>query len=516
MMTSNLPLTTEPINLVRGRWVFTGDDVLTDGGVAVQGERILAVESWRTVSDRYPGANVIGSPQHAILPGLINAHHHSNGVPNSLLGVEDDFLELWLYAKNGRRSQDPTMATLLSAADLLKSGITTVVDVSSIGESAEASRVDLQKQLSAYEQAGLRVALAPGARYDSFLVHGAGQDDAFLASLPAELRQQVQTLTPAKQGLAPADYLEIVSDAVRQYQSHPCIDVWFGPPGPQWVGDDLLLKIAEAAERLDTGVQTHALESLPEKLIGPRFCGKSVIAHLRDLGVLSPRFSLAHGVWASEQDIEILAETGASISHNPSSNLRLRAGVAPLTQMLAGGVTMGLGMDSTTLNDDEDMFAEMRLAARLQRSPHLQDAAPSYREIFRMATAGGAKLLRKEDSLGKLAPGYQADMVLVNCDRITWPYVAPEADPLSVMMMRARSTDVDTVLVNGRIVLEHGEPTGFDWRSLGEKAATELEAAPNRAVYRDLAQALRPHLAKWYTDWETPALKPFATFNSRG
>ena len=514
-MTSNLPLTTEPITVVRGRWVFTGDEVLTDGGVAIQGGKILAVESWQTVSDRYPGAKVLGSSQQAILPGLINAHHHSNGVPNSLLGIEDDFLELWLYAKNGRRSQDPTIATLLSAALLLKSGITTVVDVSNVGESADASRADLQKQLSAYEQAGLRVALAPGARFDSFLVHGTGQDDAFLASLPADLRQQVQSLTPPKQGLTPTDYLEIISDAVKQYQSHPHIDVWFGPPGPQWVGDELMLKIVETAERLDTGVQTHALESLPEKMSGPRFHGKSVIAHLYNLGVLSPRFSMAHGVWASEQDIQILAETGASISHNPSSNLRLRAGVAPLTQLLAGGVTMGLGMDSTTLNDDEDMFAEMRLAARLQRSPHLQDAAPSYQEIFRMATAGGAKLLRREDSLGKLAPGYQADMVLVNCDRITWPYLAPEADPLSVLMMRARSSDVETVLVNGRTVLEHGEPTGFDLRLLGEKAAAQLEAAPDRAVYRDLAQALRPHIANWYTDWETPELKPFVAFNSR-
>lgn len=110
-------------------------------------------------------------------------------------------------------------------------------------------------------------------------------------------------------------------------------------------------------------------------------------------------------MWVTEQDIEILAETGASISHNPSSNLRLRSGIAPLNQLLAGGVTMGLGMDGTTLNDDEDMFTEMRLAARLQRSPQIGQPAPSFKEIFQMATAGGAKLLRKEESLGKLAPG---------------------------------------------------------------------------------------------------------------
>ncbi|MEO1404255.1 MAG: amidohydrolase family protein [Cyanobacteria bacterium J06635_1] len=512
----NIPDSTAALTqLVRGRWVFTGDEVLTDGAVAIQGESILAVGAWETLRSQYPDATVLGSDQYAVLPGLINAHHHSNGVPNSLLGVEDDFLELWLFANSALRSQDPTFKTLLSAAALLKSGVTTVLDVASIGGSAAASQANLQHRLNAYEQAGIRVALAPGASYDSFLVHGTGQDDAFLASLPEALRQQVQTLVPPEQGLSAEDYLEVMSDAVLRYQSHPHIDVWFGPPGPQWVGDELLLKIVETADRLNTGVQTHALESFYEKLIGPRFYDKSVIAHLHNLGVLSPRFSIAHGVWVTEPDIEILAETGASISHNPSSNLRLRAGIGPLNQLLAAGVTVGLGMDGTTLNDDEDMFTEMRLAARLHRTPQIESPAPTFEEIFQMATAGGAKLLGQAHSLGKLTPGYRADVVLVKQDRITWPWVAPEVKPLSVMMMRARATDVDTVLVNGQIVLKAGQPTGFDLPALGKEVAAQLEAAPNRTAYRALAKAVRPYLAYWYANWEVPELTPFAAFNSR-
>ncbi|MGB7086654.1 MAG: amidohydrolase family protein [Phormidesmis sp.] len=503
----------DSVQLVRGRWVFTGKGVLADGAIALQGDTIIEVGAWQRLRDHYPDAPVSGSPEHAVLPGFVNAHHHSNGVANSLLGIKDDFLELWLYSRGAARSQDTTLSTLLSAALLLKSGVTSVVDVSSLGGSADASQVALQNQLNAYEQAGIRVALAPGAKYDSFLVHGEGQDAAFLASLPVSLQKQIQALTPPQQGLAAEDYLEIISEAAERYQKHPHIDVWFGPPGPQWVGDALLLKIVDAAERLDTGVQTHVMESLPEKLMGPRFYGQSVIAHLRSLGVLSPRFSMAHGVWVSEKDIEILAETGAAISHNPSSNLRLRAGIAPLTQLLAGGVTMGLGMDGTTLNDDEDMFTEMRLAARLQRSPQMESPAPTLAEIFRLATTGGAKLLRKEHSIGKLAVGYKADVVLVKCDRMTWPYLAPEADPLRVVMMRACSADVDTVLVNGRVVLEDGEPTGFDVRSLGEKIAMQLAAAPDRAAHRSLAKAVRPYLANWYANWQVPELKPFAAFN---
>lgn len=503
-----------PIQIVRGRWVFTSDQVITNGAVAVQGDTILAIDHWETIREQYPNSDVLGSQQYAILPGLINAHHHSNGVPNSLLGVEDDFLELWLYANIGLRSQNSAFKILLSGAALLKTGVTSVLDVTSIGGSLAASQVELQSRLQAYEQVGIRVAMAPGARHESILVHGAGQDDLFLASLPTDLQQQVQTLTPPTQGLSPDAYLDLMGDVVKQYHNHPHIKIWLGPPGPQWVGDDLLLKIVDLATTLDTGIQTHALESLYEKLLGPRFYGKSVIAHLHDLGVLSPRFSLAHGVWVTEQDIEILADTGASISHNPSSNLRLRAGVAPLNQLLAAGVTMGLGMDGTTLNDDDDMFSEMRLAARLHRTPQIQGPAPTFSDIFQMATEGGAKLLQQEQSIGKLAPGYRADMVMVNCDRITWPWIAPEANPLSVMMMRAKAADVDTVLVNGKVVLKAGEPTGFNLQEIGQEIAAQLELATDRAAYRTLAKSLRPYLADWYHQWNLAELNPYNAFNS--
>lgn len=505
--------------LLRGRWVFTGSDTIESGAIAVAGDTIAAIGSWQELRDRYPQAAVLGSERHGVLPGLINAHHHSNGVPNSLLGVDDDFLELWLYSRGAARSQDPQLRTLLSAALLLKTGVTTVVDLTTLGGSVEASEQGLRQQLKAYERSGMRVALAPGARFDSFLVHG--EDAAFLASLPNELRQQVETLTPPTPPLTPEAYLEIVSEAVTRYQAHPVVSVWFGPPGPQWVGDALLVKIVEAAERLDTGVQTHVMESLPEKLMGPRFYGKSVIAHLRDLGVLSPRFSMAHGVWLGEADMALLAETGAAISHNPSSNLRLRAGIAPLTALLAQGVTVGLGMDSTTLNDSEDMFAEMRLAARLQRSPQLDDQAPGLAEVFAVATQGGAKLLRQPHVLGRLAPGYRADVVLVNCDRITWPYLAPEADPLSVLLMRASAGDVDTVLVNGEVVLASGFPTGFDLAEVGAAAAEQLAAQGDRGAYRALAKALRPYLLRWYQGWfegsgnRPVPLNPYIAYNAR-
>ena len=506
---------TGAVRVLRGRWVFAEDDVLTDGAVVVRGDTIVEVGGWDDVQGRYPTAPVLGSPHHAVLPGFVNAHHHSNGVPNSLLGIEDDLLELWLYSRNAKRDQTSKLRTLLSAGYLLKTGVTSVLDVASIGGSVEDSEREMDACLSAYEEAGIRVAFAPGAKYDSFLVHGKGQDEAFLETLPADLQQQVRKHTPLQQGLSSDDYLAVMTAAVKQYQAHPAIDVWFGPPGPQWVGDELLLKIVERANALETGVQTHVLESFYEKEMGPRFYGKSVIAHLHELGVLNPRFSMALGVWVSEADIELLAQTGASISHNPSSNLRLRAGIAPLTALMKGGVTMGLGMDGTTINDDEDMFAEMRQAARLQRSPQVSDEVPTLGDIFRVATVGGAKLLGKENSIGRLAAGYKADVVLVDCECMNWPWVAPEADPMSVVMMRARASYVDTVLVNGKVVLEGGQPTGFDFVEVGRALAEELQSQTDNGAYREMAGRVRSHMAEWYASWPVPDVVPFLGFNSR-
>ena len=505
----------DSVQLVRGRWVFAESGVLMEGAVVVAGDTIVEVGDWAAVRDRYPNAPIVGSPRHAVLPGLINAHHHSNGVPNSLLGIEDDLLELWLFSRNAKRSQSSKLRTLLSSAYLLRTGITSVVDVASVGGSVEESQREMAACLEAYEQAGIRVAFAPGARYDSFLVHGEGQDQAFLETLPADLQQQIKEQVSLEQGLSPDEYLTVMTDAVKQYQPHPTIDVWFGPPGPQWVGDELLLKIVERASELETGVQTHALESFYEKEMGPRFYGKSVIAHLYDLGVLNPYFSMAHGVWVSTSDIELLKETGASISHNPSSNLRLRAGIAPLAALLKAGVTMGLGMDGTTINDDEDMFTEMRLATRLQRSPQVSDAVPTWQEIFQVATTGGAKLLGKEHEIGRLAPGYKADIVLVDCECMTWPWVAPEVDPMQMVMMRTRSSDVDTVLVNGKVVLEGGQPTGFDLSAVGKALAEELQAQEDNQTYREMAKRVRSHMAEWYARWPVPEVTPFLSFNAR-
>jgi len=505
--------------LLRGRWIVTGgtdaDAVLADSAVAVVEGRIAEVGAWSDLRRRHSGASVIGSGDFAILPGLINAHHHSNGVTYLQQGIEDRLLEPWLLTLSAMRSGDAYLDTLLSASRLLRSGVTSVVDVYSGHGSAKAYADGVGLALKAYDEAGIRVAFAPGVATGGFLVAGDGQDEKFLASLPPEARRHALAHLPAADELDEDDYFAVVDQIWQAHRNHPRIDIWFAPPGPQWVSDGCLQRIAEAATRYDTGIQTHVSESVYEKLHGPLFYGRTALEHLRDLGVLGPRFSIAHGVWLGEREIAIMAETGAAVSHNPGSNLRLRAGIAPLNAFLATGVTTALGMDGTTLNDDEDYFTEMRLALRLARTPRLDGPAPRPRDILAMATAGGAKLMRKETVLGRIAPGYAADLVLVKLDRVTWPWVAPEADPRDLVLMRASAGDVDTVLVGGEVVLRQGVPTRFDVVAAGRALAEKLAREAYPAEIARGVGLLLPHLEAFYKGWAMPDLDPYTRYNSR-
>ena len=505
--------------IIRGRWVVTGgggdDEAIDNGAVLIEGDTIREVGAWAALRGAHPGAAVLGSPDVAVMPGLINAHHHSNGITWAQHGVTDLLLESWLLSLSGARPVDIRLNTLVSAASLLASGVTSVVDVLSSRGSAGDYGDRIERALAAHGEAGMRVALAPGIATRSHIISGAGEDEAFLARLPAAARADAEARLPGADAMDEDDYFGIMDELGRTYADHPRIELWYGPPGPQWVSDEFLQRIVEAAAGHGVGVQTHVAESFYEKLHGPRAYGKPTVLHLRDLGVLGPRFSIAHGVWLSEAEIEAMAETGAAISHNPSSNLRLRAGVAPLNAMLDAGMTVALGMDGTTINDDEDMFAEMRLALRLARTPRLGTPAPTPTRLLEMATAGGARLLGKEGRLGRLAPGFAADLVLVDLSRVTWPWVAPEADPRELLVMRARAGDVDTVIIDGDVVYRDGRPTRFDLEAGGREVAAALDAAPFPAEAMARAERLRPHVEDTYLNWKVPAPAPYTAYNSR-
>jgi cytosine/adenosine deaminase-related metal-dependent hydrolase len=418
------------------------------------------------------------------------------------------------------RPTDAYLDALLTSARLLRSGVTGVVEMHRCQGSAEAAAERVRRALKGFDDAGIRVAFAPGVADQNTLVSaaGRGEERAFLDGLPPTAREAAEAMLPGPDAMRPDEYFGLMDALWREYGEHPRIDVWYGPPGPNWVSDGFLVRIAERMAGHDprtTGIQTHVAESLYEKLYGPRAYGESVVAHLKDLGVLGPRFSLAHAVWMSEAEIAILAETGTAVSHNPSSNLKLRAGVLPARSLVEAGATVALGLDGHALDDDDDIFREMRLAWSLQRDPRIGAPTLSPRQVFELATLGGAMLLGKDGVLGRLAPGYQADLVLVDLARLTWPWVAPESDPRDLLVLRAQARDVRTVLIDGEVVLRDGLPTRFDLEAAGQEFAERMAAAPFPAEAAARIGLVKPHLEAFYRGWDVPALEPYVRQNSR-
>jgi cytosine/adenosine deaminase-related metal-dependent hydrolase len=505
--------------IVRGRWVIPGaaasDKIVGDGAVVVEGDRVVETGDRATLAAKYPDADVVGSDDVAVMPGLVNAHHHSWAATSIQHARPDRQLEPWILSGKRNRKSDDYLDTLLAAARQMAGGVTSVVDAYFGGGTADEYSAAVGKGIRAYEEAGMRVAFSTGVDTQSFIVWGKGEDQRFIDSLPSELRAGAAEFLPRPGDITGDEYLAIIEDYKRRYESHPRIDVWFGPGGPHWMPDDLLAKVAERAAAIDTRIQTHCVETIYEKMHGFRFYGKPTMLHLRDLGFLSPRLSVAHGIWMTEEEIEAVAAARVSVSHNPSSNLRLRAGIAPVLRFREAGINVGIGMDGFAINDDEDMFSELRLAWRLNGTPPLDGPGLTPTDALAMATTGGAALMGKDKVLGRLAPGYLADLILVDLKRITTPWVAPEADLRDLIVYRARLGDVRTVMVGGEVVFRDGKPTRFDVDAVVAEVSALLSSQPFRAERSELVMKLLPILHAWYRGWEPPEADPYYRYNSR-
>lgn len=506
----------QPDHIIQARWIIRNSEVqvLHDHGLAVTGGLISEISDLKTLKIKYPLANVVGGNRFAMLPGFVNAHHHSFGVGSILRGVPDQVLEPWIVEMSGASSLPKGLAAKLAAAALLRSGVTTTVDmcggVGTIDEFADG----ISDTAQGYRESGIKTILAPGMRAQNLLSQADGEDAHFLASLPSELQMMANAMV-SRERPAVRDYIACVCEFVSHFNDQKMTEVWFGPPGPQWCGMDAFAEISEAAEAQDTYIQTHVLESFSEKLESSCSLSKSRIQALADEGLLSPRLSLAHMVWASENDIETAADFGVSISHNPSSNLRLRAGIAPLREFLDAGLTVGLGLDGTSLSDDDDMFVEMRLATALHNARVDTKTNLSHADAFGLATKGGARMIGKRGQVGELAVGASADLVLVDLERLEWPWVDPGVDPLNLILARANRDDVTSVMVAGNWRLWEKQLVDLDLLELGLEAseclAASLPSSDRRAQTRRLAQAVHA----WHEAWGQNDIAGRAVYNSR-
>ncbi|HKA63244.1 MAG TPA: amidohydrolase family protein, partial [Methylomirabilota bacterium] len=401
------------------------------------------------------------------------------------------------------RDVDPYLDTLYGAFDLLQSGITTVQHLHG-WRGAPASRVlgVAERILRAYQDVGMRVSYSYALRDQNRLVYEA--DEEFCRRLPpalgAELREYL-----AAQTIPLPDHLSLFVDLWERVGGNEGgrARVQLAPANLHWCSDEALRALRDYSEKYDVGLHMHLVETAYQKEYARRRTGTTALRHLHGLGLLGPRMTLGHGVWLTDDDIELAAATNTMICHNASSNLRLRSGVAPLNHFRAQGVRVGLGLDEAGINDDRDMFQEMRLVLRLHRVPGMDDAVPTSTQVFEMATSGGAATTGFGDRIGSLRPGRAADLVLLSWASIAAPHLDPGVAPLEAIVHRGRAAAVDTVMVAGEVVLRDKRFTRVD----RDAALAELSAAlraplgAEEARRRRISAAIFPHVQRFYDGW---------------
>lgn len=388
---------------------FVGNIGIADGKILFADAEPASVDRFRARS--HEPLEEIGGEGMVALPGFINLHNH---VSMSLMRSYADDMPLmpWLNDKiwpfeaklNG---EDIYLGAKLGIAEMLLGGTTTFVDMY-----WHSDRV-----ADAMSEMGIRGVVCPtfvGANYDNF------EPEAIrMAEKYGSKKGRIQIM------LAP-------------HAAYTC------PP-------DTLKKALKIADRYGLGIQIHVSETLDEQRMIREQYGKTPVAHLRDVGLFERPVLAAHCVYVDEADMEIMARCGVSVAHNPQSNMKLASGIAPVSRMLEAGINVGIGTDGPSSNNDLDMWEELRTASLLQKVATLNPCALTAYQTLRMATVHGAKAIGREGELGVIAPGALADLILVDMRR---PHLSPQNDLIANLVYCGKASDVDTVIVDGQVVVK--------------------------------------------------------------
>ncbi|HET6307130.1 MAG TPA: amidohydrolase family protein [Rhodopila sp.] len=457
--------------LIDGAWICS-DGTASPGGVLVQGKRIGAVAF--TAEDRAGlrarAEQVLDASGHWLIPGMIDAHAHAYGT--LLRGTENSLpLELWalhtmLY---GRAYDDQTLraAILLGAAERIRGGITGMVDHAPMLHLAETA-------LAAHESSGLRVAYAT-------LLHDVSDYDLLGLSLPETL----QPLIGGPPALDAAGYASRFAAIVQGAAAGSGrVSAQLGPNAPQRCSPQAWALWRSLRGRHGVAVHTHLLETRLQASPHARW-PDGLVREMQRQGMLDGPLTCAHGVWLSEAEMEILARHDVTLSHNPATNLMLGSGVMRFRSCTACGLRLALGNDAANTGGRADHFAGMRLAMSLPR-PDGADFAlwPKPSEVFTAATEAGAAALGLKGSLGRIAAGQFADLVLVRSGTAGTLAARPALD---VLVQHGGPEHVDSVMVDGRWVMREGHILAFDEAAIladaqAQSIALQQRAAPDLAV----------------------------------
>lgn len=453
-----------------------------------------------TLRRKYPDAAMIGSEDTILLPGLINAHHHV-GLTSLQLGTFDQPLETTFAARLAHRNVDPYLDTLYSALELINAGVTTVHHLHNPRRGSSTHwRVAADRILQAYRDVGMRVTYSFMVRVQSRIIYG--DDRAFVDRLPAALQMPAHDHLDSYSASL-SEYVAHFEDLCKSYASDPRVAIQLAPGNLHWCSDEALVALYTLAQRYNVGMHMHLLETPYQSVYARRFRGESAVEHLHQLGILGPHLTLGHCAWCTEREIELIAESGTMVCHLPSSNMRLHSGKAPLTAFLDRGITVALGMDECTLNDDRDMLFEMRLASKLHRAPGIGSRFPTSGEIVAMATDSAAKTTGFAGQIGRLTRGHAADCILINRRRLGYPYLDSSVSPLDAIVYRAKPSHVDYVIVGGELIYSQGTFMRVDAAAALDELVQYMKEplSGEDIARRSFAQELVPYVARYYDGW---------------
>lgn len=417
--------------LLRPRWIIPvepANAVLEGHAVALRDGRIEAILPAAEAAGRFASYSEISLEEHALIPGLVNAHTHA--AMTLMRGLADDlplmrWLEEHIWPAESRHVSPKFVreGTLLACAEMLRGGVTCFNDMYFFPEAA----------LEAALAAGMRASL--GLIVVDFPTAYASDPDDYLA-----------------RGLALRD----------EWRDHPLASFCLAPHAPYTVSDATFTKVAKMAGEVEVPLHIHLHETEEEIRRSLAEHGVRPLERLRRLGLLGPGLIAVHAVHLEDAEIALLAKHGASVAHCPSSNLKLASGFAPVAKLAAAGVNLALGSDGAASNNRLDLFGEMRLAALLAKAVAGSAEAMPAHSALRAATLGGATALGLEARIGSLVPGKAADLAAV---RITGPELAPCYDPLSHLVYAAGREHVSDVWVAGEALLRNGTWAGENAKS---------------------------------------------------
>jgi cytosine/adenosine deaminase-related metal-dependent hydrolase len=490
-------------SLIRGKYIITRvidndqAEVIEGGAIFQRDGKIVEIGAEEDLADRYQPDEVLGDGSHVIVPGFVNGHHHV-GVTPFQLGCPDLPLELWIPWRLASRNVDPYLDTLYSAFEMIESGVTTVQHISALffGPIEPCARI-AEDILAAYRDIGMRVSYSFMIHDQNHLVYEA--DDQFVNRLPGELRHRMTEFFGALD-LPSADQFQLFEDLRGRYDGESLIRIQLAPGNLHWSSDQLLESFADYSARFDVPMHMHLVETPYQKEYARRRTGSTAVQYLQQFGLLSDKMTLGHGVWLTDADIELLADTGTHICHCPSSNLRLRSGIAPLNRLTERGIGVAIGIDEAGINEDRDMLQEMRLALNLHRRPGMDDTVPKPCQVLRMATEDSARTTPFGAEIGILEPGRAADLSLIRWEQIASPYLESGVPVVSAVLHRAKSSGVDTVIVGGEPVYREGRFTRVDREAVLEVLAASLSGHRTTAGERrrQLARDVNEHVEAFY------------------